>query len=96
MTPGDIISCHRLGARLGAEIKLEKVLMVGSKDWTAIGTPLVDEASLCVKATVLEHARGAKVVSFKKKRRKGYKRKVGHRQELTRLRVNSIEMDVDA
>ncbi|MCL7030899.1 hypothetical protein MKW94_009370 [Papaver nudicaule] len=68
---------------------LNKVLMVGSKSQTIIGRPILPEA--VVHAVVEEHALDAKVIVFKKKRRKNYRRTNGHRQELTRLRITKIE-----
>ncbi|KAI3914916.1 hypothetical protein MKX01_018085 [Papaver californicum] len=68
---------------------LNKVLMVGSKSQTIIGRPILPEA--VVHAVVEEHALDAKVIIFKKKRRKNYRRTNGHRQELTRLRITKIE-----
>lgn len=68
---------------------LNKVLMVGSPTQTIIGRPILPEAA--VHAVVEEHALDAKVIIFKKKRRKNYRRTNGHRQELTRLRITDIQ-----
>ena len=64
------------------------VLMLGEGGDTTIGTPLVEGAS--VSATVLEQTRGDKIIVFKKKRRKNYRRRKGHRQDLTVLRIDGI------
>lgn len=71
------------------KIILNKVLMLGSKTQTMIGRPVLPEAA--VHAIVEEHALDAKVIIFKKKRRKNYRRKKGHRQELTKLRITDIQ-----
>ncbi|GJX61593.1 50S ribosomal protein L21, mitochondrial-like protein [Tanacetum coccineum] len=70
-------------------IILNKVLMLGSKTQTMIGRPVLPEAA--VYAIVEEHALDAKVIIFKKKRRKNYRRKKGHRQESTKLRIIDIQ-----
>ncbi|XP_073048104.1 large ribosomal subunit protein bL21m-like [Primulina eburnea] len=68
---------------------LNKVLMLGSKSQTIIGRPILPDAA--VHAVVEEHALDAKVIIFKKKRRKNYRRTKGHRQELTKLRITDIQ-----
>ena len=75
-------------AQRGQQVKCEHVLFVGG-DTVQIGTPYV--AGSCVQATILqEEVKGAKIRVFKKKRRKGYHKTIGHRQKYTRLRVDSI------
>ena len=81
---GDVIKVEKLEAEAGATIALDQVLMVGDK----IGAPTVAGAS--VTATVVEQTRADKVIIFKKKRRQNYRRKKGHRQELTVLRITNI------
>lgn len=63
--------------KVGTVINLEKILLVGADAWTAIGTPLVPKSTARVTALVHDHHRGAKLVVFKKKRRKGYTRRKG-------------------
>ncbi len=84
----DIISVEKLVGGEGASVTLDQVLMVGDDKNATIGAPLVAGAS--VTATVLEQARAGKIIVFKKKRRKNYRRKAGHRQDLTVLRINDI------
>ena len=84
----DVIRVEKLAAEDGAEITLDDVLMLGDGSDTTIGTPLVEGAS--VSATVLEQTRGDKIIVFKKKRRKNYRRRKGHRQDLTVLRIDAI------
>jgi large subunit ribosomal protein L21 len=84
----DIISVEKLDGGEGASVTLDQVLMIGNGKHATIGAPLVAGAS--VTATVLEQARADKIIVFKKKRRKDYRRKAGHRQDLTVLRINDI------
>jgi large subunit ribosomal protein L21 len=75
-------------AETGANIEFE-ALAVSDGAELKVGTPVVEGAKVVV-SVVDEHLRGKKIFSFKKKRRKGYRRKIGHRQELTRIKVESI------
>ena len=84
----DVIAVERLAAQVGASVDLDQVLMVGEGEGARVGTPVLAGAS--VKARVLEQTRGPKIIVFKKKRRKGYRRTQGHRQELTVLRITDI------
>lgn len=79
---------HRLDAEAGDSVDFEKVLLVDNDGVVAVGTPIVAGAK--VTARVLEHVKGDKVIIFKKKRRKGYKKKNGHRQQLTQIQVETI------
>ncbi len=85
---GNVFDVERLDAEVGKKVKLDHVLALSTGSELTIGTPEVSGAT--VTAEVLKHFRGEKVIAFKKKRRKGYKRKVGHRQELTRIRIEAI------
>jgi large subunit ribosomal protein L21 len=87
----DVISVERLSGEAGDEIAFNDVLMVGEGAEATIGTPTVSGAK--VTATVLEQARDDKVIVFKKKRRQGYRRKRGHRQAQTVLRIADISAD---
>ena len=86
---GQEIFVHNLGEEEGAKVSFDEVLLVGGDSSTTIGTPLVKSAS--VKATVLGQQKGDKVVVFKKKRRKGYQVKNGHRQLFTKIKIDSIK-----
>ncbi|MCF6332736.1 MAG: 50S ribosomal protein L21 [Draconibacterium sp.] len=79
---------HRLEAEQGDSLDFERVLLVDNDGEIAIGTPTVEGAK--VTAKVLEHVKGDKVIVFKKKRRKGYKKKNGHRQLFTQIQVETI------
>lgn len=82
------IFVHRLDANEGDQINFDHVHLITDGDNTSVGTPNVSSAS--VGATVLGHAKGDKVIIFKKKRRKGYKVKNGHRQAFTKIKIDSI------
>lgn len=87
---GDCIYTERLKfCEVHDKLILNKVLMLGSATQTLIGRPLLPDAT--VHAVVEEHALDAKVIIFKKKRRKNYRRTKGHRQELTKLRITDIQ-----
>jgi len=85
---GDVITVEKLEGEAGTQLAIEPVLMLNDGKATTIGTPVVEGAS--VTAEVLEQTRGDKIVVFKKKRRQGYKRTHGHRQDLTVLRVLDV------
>ncbi len=84
----DVIAVEKLPGEAGATVELDEVLMLGNGADTTIGTPLVEGAR--VRATVLEQTRGPKIIVFKKKRRKNYRRTRGHRQDLTVLRITEV------
>ncbi|GAB2768759.1 hypothetical protein GCM10027275_09240 [Rhabdobacter roseus] len=85
---GREIFTHRLEGDADAALVFDKVLLVDNGGDILIGAPLLEGAS--VKATVLGHLKGEKVIVFKKKRRKGYRVKNGHRQSLTKVRIDDI------
>lgn len=84
VAPNDVIRVEKLDGNVGDSVTLNEVLLIGDK----IGKPTVSGAS--VTATVLEQARADKVIIFKKKRRQNYRRKKGHRQDLTVLRITAV------
>jgi large subunit ribosomal protein L21 len=87
---GDVLFVNRYPETSdGDTVTLENILAVGDGADCRFGNPTVEGAS--VKARILENKRGRKVVVFKKKRRKGYRRKQGHRQELSVIKIESIE-----
>ncbi|GAK96011.1 LSU ribosomal protein L21p [Nonlabens tegetincola] len=79
---------HRLQEDEGATINIDKVLLVGDGDNITLGAPVIEGAF--AEAKVLSHLKGDKVIVFKKKRRKGYKKKNGHRQYLSEIQISSI------
>ena len=85
---GDVLSLNRLEGKEGEPVDFKQVLSVTKQDnKLLLGQPFV---KACVKAEIVAHQRGPKVLVFKKKRRKGYKRTKGHRQELTLVKINEI------
>ncbi len=76
--------------KVGAKVKFENVLLISDGEKTHIGKPIIKGAS--VTATILNHSRHKKVLIYKKKRRKGYQRKNGHRQWYTELEINNIKV----
>jgi large subunit ribosomal protein L21 len=84
----DVIAVEKLAGEPGATITLDDILMVGEGAEATTGTPTV--AGAAVSATVVEQKRGDKVIIFKKKRRHNYRRKNGHRQAITVLRIDAI------
>jgi large subunit ribosomal protein L21 len=84
----DVIKVEKLAGEAGDSLDLEDVLMVGDGEEVTAGTPALHGAK--VTATVLEQMRDDKVIIFKKKRRHNYRRKNGHRQHLTVLRITEI------
>jgi len=86
--PGSTVEVDRLSIEEGKQIVIEDVLLVADDGEIHIGTPRVEGAK--VRATVLEHYKGPKIIVFKYKPRKRYKRTYGHRQHHTRLQIDSI------
>ena len=82
------IFVHRLEAEEGTEMSFDKVLLVDNDGKVTLGAPTVENAK--VSAKVLDHVMGDKVIIFKKKRRKGYKVKRGHRQQFTQIQIGEI------
>ena len=86
---GDIVEVEKLGLEAGAEVTFDQVLAVAGDDGKLnIGTPMVEGAK--VSAKVLDNFRAKKIVVFKMKRRKGYRRTQGHRQNHTRVEITAI------
>lgn len=84
----DVIVVEKLAGEAGAKVALDEVLLVGGEGDAKVGAPMVAGAS--VAAEIVEQTRGDKVIIFKKKRRKNHRRKNGHRQDLTVLRITDI------
>jgi large subunit ribosomal protein L21 len=88
VSPGDIIDVEKLPGEIGTTVMLTPVMMIGQGADVMVGTPVLTEAR--VEAQIVTHKRGKKIIIFKHKRRKGYRRKQGHRQALTSLKVLGI------
>ena len=89
--PGDVIDVEKLEQEVGARIDLADVLLVGGDDAVSVGTPTVDGAK--VTAEVADQFRGPKIIVYKYKAKTHYRRKNGHRQSYTRLRIRHILTD---
>jgi len=85
---GSVLDVELLDAEVGKKVKLSRVLAVSDGKDLKIGTPEVKGAA--VTAEVLDQHRAKKVVAFKKKRRKGYRKKIGHRQNMMKIKVEKI------
>ena len=88
IAPNDKILIPSLGKKVGSTVKFDKVLLVGEDNQISVGNPLVSGAS--VEATVLGHMKDEKVIVFKKKKRKGYRLKRGHRQGYTQIQITKL------
>ena len=86
---GDTLEIERLDVEAGKPFTFDRVLLVSNDGKLSVGTPTVASASIV--ADVIEHKRGPKKIAFKMKRRKGYHRTVGHRQELTVVKIKEIK-----
>lgn len=87
-TPNGVLRVPRIDSEVGTELTLDNVLLYSSGDSVEVGTPVVEGKAL--KAEVVRHGREDKVTVFKKKRRKKYRRKNGHRQLFTEIRVKDF------
>jgi large subunit ribosomal protein L21 len=85
---GDQVTVERLEGEVGAQLALAEVLAIGGGEAVEIGRPTVPNAAVLAK--IVQQPRGSKIIVFKKKRRKNYRRKHGHRQELTVLKIEEI------
>ncbi len=85
---GDILSVERLGAGEGEKVSFDKVLLVNGEDGIKVGKPYVEGAA--VEGEVLFHGKGKKIIVFKYKAKKNYKKKQGHRQPFTRVKITKI------
>jgi large subunit ribosomal protein L21 len=88
VSPGDVLDIERIKGETGDTVEFDTVITVADGDSVQVGTPTLDGVS--VTAELEEQYRGKKIVVFKIKRRKGYRRRQGHRQDLSRVRVLEI------
>ncbi len=91
---GDVVTVPHLGLEPGARLRLEDVLFLRTANQAIAGRPHVPEPS--VEAEVVENLRGPKLHAFKFRRRENYRRKLGHRQLLTKLRISKIDYMADS
>lgn len=88
VSEGDLLKVEKIDGAVGETVEIDQVLMVGGAE-VKLGTPLVPGAK--VKAQIVGQEKDKKILVFKSKRRKGYRKKFGHRQQITRLKVAAIE-----
>jgi large subunit ribosomal protein L21 len=88
VVPNDKILIPSLGGKVGSSVKFDRVLLLGEDKQISVGNPIV--AGARVEATILEHVKDGKVVVFKKKKRKGYRVKRGHRQGYTQIQITKL------
>ena len=81
---------HRLEGEVGAKIEFDNVMLIDNDGKIVVGQPFVEGAK--VTGTILSHLKGDKVLVFKKKRRKGYQKRSGHRQDFTQIEIESITL----
>ena len=80
---------HRLKEEEGKKVSFDQVLLIGDGDNVTVGAPAIDGAA--VEAKIVKHLKGDKVIVFKKKRRKGFTTKNGHRQDFTKIQIEAIK-----
>ena len=90
VSAGDTLEIERLSSEVGQPVTFDRVLLVNNEGKVSVGAPTVANAT--VLADVVEHIRGEKKVAFKMKRRKGYHKTIGHRQELTVVKIKEIKV----
>ena len=86
---GDVLRVEKLPGDVGSPVTFDKVLMVADGEDVTIGQPVLEKAS--VKGTIVEQGRAKKIIVFKYKRRKRFRRKQGHRQAFTAVKIDSID-----
>ena len=88
VAPDDVITIERLDGDNGSTVEFTEVLLIGGNGTPTVGTPTISGAK--VTAELVEQTRGPKLIAFKKRRRKNSRRKKGHRQDLTKVRITNI------
>lgn len=86
---GDFLKVEKLAVEAGEKVTLDKVLLIKDENGTRVGSPLLEGAK--ITAEVIEQGRGKKIIVYKYKKRKKYRRKQGHRQAYTKLKIEKIE-----
>ena len=86
--PGEVLRLERLDVAKGDTVEFEKVMLIGEGDQVPVGTPYIEGGK--VSAQVLDHGRGDKITVIKMRRRKHYRRKAGHRQHFTQVKITGI------
>ncbi|PPR00516.1 hypothetical protein CVT26_009902 [Gymnopilus dilepis] len=96
LTPRDLLTVPRLrDVKVGDVLVLDEIHELGSREYTLRGNPVIPPSKVKVEATVVEHTKGQMEFIFKKKRRKGYRKTIQHKQPYTRLRIGGIEIPAE-
>jgi large subunit ribosomal protein L21 len=90
VSEGDIISIEKINGSRGDTVSFNEILMISKDDDIKVGTPYLEGAN--VSGEIMEQTKGHKINVFKMKRRKGFKKKTGHRQKLTRMKIKAISI----
>ena len=92
VSPGDVLDVELLSGAgdAGSDVRFDRVLLIGGEDGTQVGAPVLDGAA--VTASLVGAVRGPKIRVFKSKKRKMYRRTMGHRQDLHRIRIDGIQL----
>ena len=90
VSEGDVLKIEKLAGQKGDTVVFEEVLLVSKEDQTRVGQPVVEGAK--VVGEIVDQGKGPKIIIFKKKRRKGFLKKTGHRQPLTEVRIKEISL----
>ena len=90
ISPGDLIRVEKMEGKLGDQVTMKDILMVSHEDQVQVGNPLLDDA--VITGEIVQEVKGKKVLTYKMKRRKNYRRTKGHRQTYTYIRVNDISL----
>ena len=86
---GEILRVEKISGELGASVSFDRVLMFSDGENVSIGRPVLD--NIVVRGHIVEQGKAKKIIVFKYKKRKGYRRKQGHRQQFTGIKIDSIE-----
>ena len=89
VSEGDVVRVEKLAGEVGSKVEISDVLLVGTEDSTKVGTPTVEKAK--VSGEIVEQGKDKKILVFKMKRRKGYRKLQGHRQQYTALKIEKIK-----
>ena len=92
--PGTVIKLEKLPGEVGGEVLLDQVMLVADEDQVRVGQPVLEDVS--IRGRIVEQGRHRKIIIFKHKRRKDYRKKQGHRQYYTAVLIQSIEKGVEA
>jgi len=97
LTPRDLLTVpHLRDVKVGDVLVLDEIHELGSREYTIRGNPVIPSDKVKVQATVVEHTKGRMEYIFKKKRRKGYRKTIQHKQPYTRLRIGAIEIPLES